>query len=621
MSKQKDSSFSVTADDLQKYDWQDRLDACPDKQCNYFYGVFADAAKERNAASDDLGHRVFSLLYVVASFHPNYDARGNPYGSMWSGFDGKRSLNAEDLAEADLKALGEILEEIRDPEFRARVADVLWVTKKNYKAARVAVDSFLESAERLKSDDVWPPYAERLDRAARIAGHKGFEDQEKRVVEVIEEAISEFEHNDNSGLLCHRLMSILLWLDAGDRSRYAALSEKLARDFAAAGNWHFSETYWEQASHWHRDANNETEAARCQLEAAECNVSRAEAGLAGNDSSFAYRAHWLGRGFEALRQAKADPKRVEEVHRKLLEMQKKSLSEMSTIEMPPNAIPGLDDAKRNAQLEASSSVRNLPVQDAIIKMAAVTRPVVVKALKEELEKTSQNTIADKIVTTTAVDRFGKVTDILEPAGWENESEEATKFRKRLILNARRVQWPLKVEWLIESARQAILEEHAIRRRDLYFLCVNNPFIPQGHEGIYIRGLQAGFHGDWLVAMHLLVPQVEPSIRYVLNQTGTITTTMRSGIQKERDLNELLPLEAATKIFGEDVIFDLRGILIERFGHNLRNELAHGLIPEGGFYNAAAVYLWWLILHLCLQGFVLAQPESPDAETPPRRSEE
>src|SRR5690606_24040088 len=98
-----------------------------------------------------IGERVFALLSVVASFYPNYDAAGNPYGSMWSGFNGRRALNAEDLTEKDLAALAGIVGEIADPEMRARVADVLWVTKRDHKAAKVAIGAFLESAQRLKT--------------------------------------------------------------------------------------------------------------------------------------------------------------------------------------------------------------------------------------------------------------------------------------------------------------------------------------------------------------------------------------------------------------------------------------------------------------------------------------
>jgi hypothetical protein len=94
----------------------------------------------------------------------------------------------------------------------------------------------------------------------------------------------------------------------------------------------------------------------------------------------------------------------------------------------------------------------------------------------------------------------------------------------------------------------------------------------------------------------------------LQQLGAITSGMRDGIQAEKQLKDLMEMPEFLKFFGPDILFDLRGILIERFGHNLRNEFAHGLLPEGGFYRPASVYLWWLAIHLYWRGFRITQKD-------------
>jgi hypothetical protein len=76
------------------------------------------------------------------------------------------------------------------------------------------------------------------------------------------------------------------------------------------------------------------------------------------------------------------------------------------------------------------------------------------------------------------------------------------------------------------------------------------------------------------------------------------------------------MKETEEVFGQDVLFDLRGILIERFGHNLRNELAHGLVPAGDFYSPSAVYLWWLVIHILWQGYHFVQTQSAEAGVPP-----
>ena len=80
----------------------------------------------------------------------------------------------------------------------------------------------------------------------------------------------------------------------------------------------------------------------------------------------------------------------------------------------------------------------------------------------------------------------------------------------------------------------------------------------------------------------------------------ITSKLESdNTQDERDLGWILTHSGMEKVFGADMAFDLRGVLIERFGHNLRNEVAHGLLPEHAFYSDAAIYAWWLALRLCI----------------------
>ena len=160
--------FNVSADDLRKYKWQERITESGEKNWLSSHYQFAAAAKECKDAGDDLGFRVYSLLHTVSSFHPNYETKGNPYGPLWTDVDGTRSLMAEDLSDKDLETLAAIVHEIRDADFRARVADILWECKRDYKMAELAVDAFLEAAEQVKTDDLWPPYTQHLERAAQL---------------------------------------------------------------------------------------------------------------------------------------------------------------------------------------------------------------------------------------------------------------------------------------------------------------------------------------------------------------------------------------------------------------------------------------------------------------------
>ena len=56
---------------------------------------------------------------------------------------------------------------------------------------------------------------------------------------------------------------------------------------------------------------------------------------------------------------------------------------------------------------------------------------------------------------------------------------------------------------------------------------NNPAVPPGRERLLARGLLAGFRQDWVVALHILIPQFENSLRYVVTQHGIITSAIKA----------------------------------------------------------------------------------------------
>ncbi len=119
------------------------------------------------------------------------------------------------------------------------------------------------------------------------------------------------------------------------------------------------------------------------------------------------------------------------------------------------------------------------------------------------------------------------------------------------------------------------------------------------------------------AIHLLVPQLEHSIRMLLHRTGEQTSTLDSyGIQKELNLNSLLYLSKLKEMLGDDLVFTLQGLLVEPPGANIRNGMAHGLMSHGEFFSGSVMYLWWLSTRLCLiSGLVRLEEEAgPDRES-------
>jgi hypothetical protein len=169
--------------------------------------------------------------------------------------------------------------------------------------------------------------------------------------------------------------------------------------------------------------------------------------------------------------------------------------------------------------------------------------------------------------------------------------------------------------VVNNACVQILFDHSPSLKDFLELSSNNPFVPPGREIIYARGLLAGLQGDFLEALHLLIPQIENSLRYLLNRQGVVTSGLDAeGIQEEYDLNVLLGMHELEQILGEDLVFDLQGTLISRFGSNFRNLMAHGLLEQQAFYSHPAIYIWWLLLRICCLPHIVAQHDEDKKAT-------
>jgi hypothetical protein len=597
-STQRNPGFGVTSEDVRAFDWQAVVAGEPLRDCQTYSEAFAKKAASFKAAGDEKGHQVFRLLTAVASFWPNYDSNEEPYRPVIKWNDGRRSAIPEDLTPADLDALAGILADIRDAEFRARVADVLWVCRKDYKAALAAVDAYIESARTLETGEFWSPTAERLLRARQLGGQLGrLKPAHQKAIQAIEDCIARHETNEIT-LRCARLMHLLLADDVGDAERYARLAENLALKMEGVANWHFARDYWQLRGGWNAKAGQAEDARVARLKIANTYIKVAESFTTAAQPSFLGASHWMGKAVHALRDAKADPAEIEQAHLRLLDFQKRGMSEMQTIRIPHEG-SDLESKLAASAKAAADHVKGQCFEDAILHLAFVTDTSKPAELRKRVEDNQSGGVFTQIFGSTTVRSDGQVSDTKPPLASEDPQERAEAVAKEMYMQARTIDWPARVQILIEPARQQIVAEHAARRVDLMFLLQDNPFVPIGREGLFLRGLHAGLHGDVVLALHLLLPQIEHSIREIFTERGVITSKLESDdTQDERDLGWMLTRPEMAMIFGEGMAFDLRGLLVERFGLNLRNNVAHGLLAESQMITPGAIYVWWLVLRLC-----------------------
>jgi hypothetical protein len=226
-----------------------------------------------------------------------------------------------------------------------------------------------------------------------------------------------------------------------------------------------------------------------------------------------------------------------------------------------------------------------------------------------------------MVPRVQLNRHGKVVAKRGSLLSGTEEERELVLRQMMFERAQQQRDFVTVSTLL-PARSQVAEEHYISYRDFMPFTQASAFVPFGREEPFAVGLAAGINGDFASALHMLMPQFENAVRMVLAQNGTLTSKVdEDGIQDERDLGWLLTCDDAENVFGQDLVFEMRGLLIERWGSNLRNRMAHGLIEVDEMIGTASAYFWWLTLYMVVAPLVAKRGGSSEGTPVPTSVEE
>lgn len=573
-------NISLSKEDFATSNWENIVNGCDKKNNEHYAMLFLAKADEAKLPSELKTQAIFTLLAGITFPQLNPDPSNEPFAQT----DFINSIN-----DGYLNALKDWASEITDAELRARIADLIWLKKRDFRMAQLAVDSYLESAQNLGQPTHWRACINRIERAMRLARQLNYHFD--NVVTCIELILAKYQDEDPS-LLWAKLM--LLLQDnkkQGDPLKYAVLAEKAATCAEVASDWYKAREYWEIKRKWHLIAKDTQKVRETKLNICETYVKEAEDATKRNPPSYLAASIYLQQAIEAFRKTSGTQERVEETHRKLLEYQELTKNEMIYLHQE-------GDISRMVNL-AKNKVKDKPFQDAIFCLALLSASPKIDGLRSQVENITENNPLQFVFPMTIINDMGKVTAKQPSMLSSNEDEVEEAIKAEMYRSAAFQHQPAIAQAIIEPAREQILLEHNVHLSDWFLILVNSPFVPKNREYIYAEGLQAGLRGNFLVAAHLLIPQIENSIRYLLHQCGVITSKNTSqGIQDEYDLNTTLYLIELENIIGKDLCFDLQGLLVNRFGTNLRNRMAHGLIDYNGFFSSHSCYLWWLTLRLC-----------------------
>ncbi len=605
------SDIILTKEDFAQSEWQNVIADSQERECNIYSTKFFAKATESEELGDSKARKIFRLLGDITSLRLRADSPDKPFAPL-AVFPDSRTAIIDDFSDAHLDILKELVPDISDAEMRARVADILWVRKRDFRMAQIAVTAYLESAQYLEDHQKWSSGFFRIERASHLAilldkNAKLF----NSVIAHIESVLDKYNGED-SLFFSANLMELLQKYRQGDPVKYTALAEKAAIRAESEHGWHRARNYWQITAQWHILQNDLDSKRAALLLAAETYVKESEDALKRTPPSYQAAYTHIAKSIEALRRIGGTKERVEQLHKVLIEYQQNAYAEMKSVTF--NSDVNLSQSIDKAREE----VKGKSLIDSLLTLAGLRASSKVDRLRTEVQESTSQFLFSNLVPEARVNKMGKtiarkssmISSILS-----NDAQKVEEVTRIEMFKLARLYQQVHAQGVVEPARYQINLENNVRLDDWFTIVSDNPLVPPNREYTYARGLDSGLKGDFLVAAHLLIPQLENSVRYLLNQRGVVTSTFDDkGIQNEKDLNTLLYSDEVKEIFSEDILFDLQGLLIHRFGSNLRNRMAHGLIDDDEFYSLDLSYLWWFTLHLCCLP-ILAQMQRNTNEQP------
>lgn len=107
---------------------------------------------------------------------------------------------------------------------------------------------------------------------------------------------------------------------------------------------------------------------------------------------------------------------------------------------------------------------------------------------------------------------------------------------------------------------------------------HSPVFDTLQRDFLLKGIQNYFEKDFIVATHLLIPQIEATVRKLVEISGgtVLKPAKKGGGFHLKTLDDLLRCEQVKQALGEDASLYFRVVLTDQRGWNIRNDVCHGI---------------------------------------------
>jgi len=559
-------------------------------------------ATEAQEAGDQENSEVLRLIAAFCGLNCRYDNPDEPFGPMFTTGD-KRSFIPQDLSISDREVLCYLANKVRWPLLAARLNDLVWYLRAagrtSHTYARAAIASYIEIARMFRDEeDHWFEGLDALKRAFLLS--KSLNDHTE-----IKQCESEFNSYLEKSFTLPLYGYLARILDTYRAFRLkigpqaAETAESISDRIASTNDGYLAKDTFLSLSEIYCRDNDDSGERRCVRKAALALYQYAEYRATGNVPSLLAAAGILQEAIILLQRINPTKEELESWKNRLRDYETRSVKEYVGFSVPIDLKEPIQAAVRH--------VSGYDFRTAVLRFAYGHPLVDIERLKQGiLESRKQSSLANLISATITEGSTGRVLAKSPPL----DELDGTGMYKQLISEACKFEWSMRLRSFIQPAWSALYYEHHPTYEDICPIVSASPFVPEGHEEIFLHGLTAGFNGDFFVSTSLLCPQIENSLRFLLEQNNVTPRTINpDGTEEYWLLDKLLNDRKLHELLGEQMIFELDGHLrMEGWGYNIRHQTAHGFLTHDGFFSVGAISLWWLVLRLCIHPYRIEKTE-------------
>lgn len=525
-----------------------------------------------------------------------------------------RSFDISDLTQPDVSALTEVAREVTDPRALIRIEDVLYLygIRPTHLHALRAIDVLLDSVSANALRDINTRLvAERILRLSIQLGSIAT-DKSMMVQSLFRDALMSATTEDG-----HVAASISYTLSSAVKSpdytpeAFAHLMH-LANSLMTRESYFDASTLFDAATKWCTRDRRPTEHYQALAGHAEAILRQAErmvrVGHGGAHMAIEYgnKALALLRTIPSKHRTGTRTQQFIEEARDIL----RSASEISADGMMEHTAifedrDGLTQRIIQANIER---VSNLPPMDALFAFSMICSTSNIQEMVSQSERNICNNPIRSLIATQLIGPDGRRLGSYSLKSFDGADPGMQRAINHETMQMLTTQCSVKSLTAILPALKEIRDEHQYHPSIFNWICQLSPFVPDGTADIAARALYHGFQLDFLMALHIALPQLERAIRTILKNRGINTISIDSNLcEMEKSLGDLLSLADSNSILPSDVCNELRMLLLDPIGPNLRNDIAHGILTSFIRNDTILAYAWWRYFSLVV--YPLAQQAS------------